>query len=172
MIVPSATQLLRLIETTLDDVVLPGVAGTREQSALATVSHLLRHVAVRIDREGQILTDDIATLKPLLAELASYLADSGDAAGSALAETIRTTLAAPSRSPDIYPSLELVGQDAIVLRTLLQDVLDHLQAVRARDGGRTDYQAARASIRDYLAEQVRAEGTLIHPAFEGKGPRR
>jgi hypothetical protein len=169
MIHPSAAQIVRNIEATLVDVVEPAVQTTNARSALATIGHLLRHVALRIEQEGQILADDILVQQALLADVATYLATAGDADPADAIQAALTHSAAPDSR---YPSLSIMGARASLLRQAIQDALIFLQ--RERDTRKDDpaYQAIRAAIRAYLAAEVQAEGTLIHPAFEDKGPRR
>lgn len=169
MIHPSAAQIVRNIEATLVDVVEPAVQTTTAHSALATIGHLLRHVALRIEQEGQILADDILVQQTLLADVAAYFTTAGDAGQ---ADAIHAALA-QSAAPDArYPSLGIMGTRASLLRQAIQDALIFLQGDRETRNDDPAYQAIRTAIRAYLASEVQAEGTLIHPAFEDKGPRR
>lgn len=169
MIHPSAAQIIRNIEATLVAVVEPAVQTTTARSALATIGHLLRHVALRIEQEGQILTDDLLVQQALLADIATYLTTAGDAVQ---ADAIHAALA-QSAAPDArYPSLDIMGARASLLRQAIQDALIFLQVQRDTRKADPAYQTIRAAIRAYLAVEVQAEGTLIHPAFEDKGPRR
>lgn len=169
MIHPSAAQIVRNIEATLVAVVEPAVQTTTARSALATIGHLLRHVALRIDQEGQILTDDIAMQTALLRDIAAYFATVGDVAR---ADGIHGVLADMADLDMPYPSLAIMGDRSAQLGDAIQDSLIFLQQQRATRQPDPAYQAVRAAIRDYLATQVLAEGALIHPAFEDKGPRR
>lgn len=168
MIHPSAVQIMRAIEATLTEVVEPATGSVSARSALATIGHLLRHAALRIEGEGQVLADDIDALGCLLRELHRYLDAAGD---RAQALDIERALRRAAPEEGRYPSLELMAARAMVLRQALQDVLAYLQS--KRDRGEDDaYRSSRASIRRYLANQIAAEAALIHPAFEDKGPRR
>lgn len=169
MIYPSAAQILRTIETTLVDVVEPAAGNVAARSALATIGHLLRHVVLRLDDEGQMLTDDIAALQALLAQLRDYLEGAGDGPQAA---NIAQALERAAPVTDRYPSLTLMAERASTLRQSLQDALAYLQSQRPERGADETYLTVRALIRDYLAFQIRAEAALIHPAFENKGPRR
>ncbi|WP_336971998.1 hypothetical protein [Sphingobium aromaticiconvertens] len=169
MIHPSAAQIIRTIEATLVDVVEPAVQTTTARSALATIGHLLRHVALRIEQEGQILADDILVQRALLADIATYLATAGDADPG---DAIQAALAQAAAPDARYPSLSIMGARASLLRQAIQDALIFLQDQRDPRKADPAYQAIRAAIRTYLAAEVQAEGTLIHPAFEDKGPRR
>ncbi|NWK98342.1 hypothetical protein DM806_22265 [Sphingobium lactosutens] len=169
MIHPSAIEIIRNIEATLVDIVEPAVQTTTARSALATIGHLLRHVALRIEDEGQLLTDDIAALKLLLNDLAVYIASTGD---TARAREIGTAMSAAEPPAGRYPSIQILATQAAALRAVMQDILAYLQTQRDARRGEADYLAARAAIRAYLTADVLMEARLIHPAFEDKGPRR
>jgi hypothetical protein len=172
MIVPSVADILRSIEHTLDTVIRPTLQGTIEQSAAATISHLLRHSVVRITLEGQILTDDIAALRPLLTVLSAYCESLREPKGREIAAKIEESMARAQDLPQPYVTLEQAAQRANELRTLLMAGLDYLSSIRPREGSSVGYQSLRSAIRGYLAEQLRREADLIHPAFEGRGARR
>jgi len=169
MIHPSAAQIVRNIEATLAAVVEPAVQTTTARSALATIGHLLRHVALRIDQEGQLLADDIALQTALLRDIAAYFATIGE---GARADAIHAILADSAETDLPYPSLTIMGEQSAQLGQAIQDALIELQQQRAARQPDPAYQTVRTAIRDYLAAQVLAEGALIHPAFEDKGPRR
>jgi hypothetical protein len=169
MIHPSAAQIVRNIEATLVAVVEPAVQTTTARSALATIGHLLRHVALRIEQEGQLLADDIAMQTALLRDIAAYFATVGDVAR---ADAIHAILADAADLDMPYPSLAIMGTRNSRLGQAIEESLILLQQQRATRQADPAYQAVRAAIRDYLAAQVVAEGALIHPAFEDKGPRR
>ncbi len=57
---------------------------------------------------------------------------------------------------------------ALALRTELVDVQRQLMD----DDSDESTQTLHASIREYIAQQLTDEATLIDPAFTGKGPRR
>jgi hypothetical protein len=167
MIYPLAEDVLRTIETTFETVIVPSLTGTTEQSAAATIGHLLRHVRLRIAREGQVLFDDIAAARALLGDVRDYLAGIGESVAALDAVLTRRALA-----PGIYPSLALVADEAGGLRRALTAALERLQALRAAHGETPAYQALRAAIRSYLGTQLIRENELIEPAFAGLGPRR
>ncbi|MGK2908233.1 MAG: hypothetical protein ACSLE1_00270 [Sphingobium sp.] len=169
MIHPSAAQIVRNIEATLVDVVEPAVQTTTARSALATIRHLLRHVALRIDEEGQILADDIPAQVQLLDKIAAYLAETGYAGQS---DAVHLALTQATEPDARYPTLVIMGARASRLRQAVQDALIFLQGERDARGADPAYLAIRAAIRTYLAAEVTAEAALINPAFEDKGPRR
>lgn len=167
MIVPNAREVLAMIERTLTDVVEPECGTMAARSALATTGHLLRHVQLRLEHEGQVLTDDIAALRPLLRDLGVWL----DAAGETVA-SVPTALSRSFRAQNAYPTLESLGEEAGALRHALTDALERLIALRPAHGTDPAYLALRQDIRTYLAAQIIAEAAYVGPAFTGKGPRR
>ena len=163
MIHPTCSEVLATIQTGFAEQVVPHLHDAEARSAAATIGHLLRHVALRIEGEGQVLTDDIARLRALLRQIEAWFAQAGEAHGIILPADL---------PPGTYPSLALLGEQALALRGALvaaQDRLHSLSPVYAAD---PYYQALRQAIRDYIAAQLADEAKLIAPAFQGKGPRR
>lgn len=169
MILPTAEDILQTIEVTLDNVVRPALNGTVEQSAAATVGHLLRLVRLRLAKEGQILFDEMAASRVLLARTAAYLRGVGQ---GEVAMHIDTVLGQPDVQEDIYPTLALVGEAAGRLHGALERGLVNLQALRREYGTEPEYIRLREAIRAHIASHMRAEAELIEPAFAGHGPRR
>ena len=172
MITPSAQQELECVLHSLKKQVVPVVYGTEAESPVATLTHILRHVNLRIEFEGQILFEDIATLRKLLPELRAYLLSlAGSAGAREQAAAIERALAAEYCDAGTYRSLALIGTEALALRECLYDGLKLLQAVPAER--RDDrYKAMRESIRRCVIWQTEQERRLIEPAFFGHGPRR
>lgn len=170
MITVSATDLLRVVDATLAQKVEPSLNDMSARAALTTVRHLLRFAKVRIEQEGQALTEEIATTRPLLEEIARYHEAAGD---TAYALAVRDALAvAPTVDPGRYRSLDDLTADVASLRDALHRALANLQS--CRDARREDeaYLAIRAAIRAQIVRQIEAEGQLVAPAFFGRGPRR
>jgi hypothetical protein len=170
MITPTATDLLRTIDATLINKVEPSLSDVGGRSALATVRHLLNFVRVRIEREGQALTDDIAALRPLLSDALAYFEGLGEtdqvqAIGRALAET-------ETVDASRYLTLDDLAARAGKLREALHHALERLQALRGQHAGEPRYTALRAAIRAYIVRQIEDEGDMVGPAFFGRGPRR
>ena len=173
MINPTAIDILRTIDATIDAQIEPSLSTLSGRSAMATVRHLLRHVMVRIETEGQLLTDDIAALRRLLEDVRDYFAALGSGHdGAALSARIERTLTTPYRDPTQYPNLAMLAAEAGALRGCLFQALKALQAIRS--DRRTDpaYTALRSAIRSYVTTQVEQEEEIIGPAFYGRGPRR
>jgi hypothetical protein len=167
MIHPTCAEVLATVQTGFEEQVVPHLSDGEARSAAATIAHLLRHVALRIEDEGQILTDDISRLRTLLERIAEWF----DAAGVDGAAALRAALA--QRLPEAtYPSLALLGEQALALRGALVAAQQSLHELAATHGGEGEYQALREAIRHYIALQLADEARLIAPAFQGRGPRR
>ncbi len=167
MIVPSAKHVLAIVERTLEESVVPDATSTSARSALATIGHLLRHVQLRLEQEGQILSDDIAALRALLPDMADWLAGADQDVAP-----LRATLARRFREEGRYPDLGSLGEEAGALRHALTDALGRMVALRDDAGTDEAYKELRSRARAYLASQIQAEAALVDPAFAGKGPRR
>ena len=172
MIYPSAVEVLRAILQTHEEVIRPALATTLERSASATISHLLRHVALRIEVEGQLLADDIATARKTLAAVSDYLAALGGGEADARRRAIGELLDRRFRPADVYPTLTSMAEEAGAFRQAVSDSLGYLQGIRSAQAHDPRYQAIRDTVRSYVIEQIRREGELIEPAFAGQGPRR
>jgi hypothetical protein len=173
MIYPSTIDILRTVDANIEAKVEPSLSDLTGRSAMATIRHMLRHVMVRIEDEGQILTDDIAALRPLLQKVSAYFASLGEAqAGMAEAAEIDAVLKDSARDPAKYPSLAILGEEAGRLRECLYQALRRLQEIRDGRAGDAAYKSVRDAIRQYIAYQIEQEDKLIRPAFFGRGPRR
>jgi len=170
---PTAIDILRTIDATIADQIEPSLSNLAGRSAMATVRHLLRHVMVRIETEGQLLTDDIAALRRLLTELRDYFASlESRHDGTALSARIDRTLTTPYRDPTQYPNLAMLAAEAGALRECLCLGLKHLQAIRNDRRADPAYASLRSAIRAYVTAQIEQEEEIIGPAFYGRGPRR
>lgn len=170
MITVSATDLLRVVDATLVEKVEPSLSDMNGRAALATVRHLLNFVLVRIEKEGQALTDEIASTRPLLADIAAYHDGAGDAADALAVRDALIEL--PAADPAHYRSLDDLSQETAVLREALHRALANLRAKREARGGDEAYRAIRAAIRAQIVNQIETEGDIVGPAFFGRGPRR
>lgn len=165
---PSSPALLATVRSALKDTVAPELTDIRARSALTSIDMILRHVALRIEDEGQVLTDDAIDARALLGGALGWLDGQG---AQACAEAIRAALAI-TRDPAVYPSLAMMGEEAGHLRALVRDVLvlllEHEAAGRADAASDTLHDA----LRGYLGRQIEREAQLVEPAFRGFGPRR
>jgi len=171
MLLPTSVDLLRCIEHTLETVIAPRLKGIEERSAAATIGHLLRHVALRIQHEGHILQEDLEALHPLLIQVDGYLGVHFPDDNHAV--SMRNAVAAcleRSQRCEGYRDVTSLAEEVQCMRQLVCNVLYFMQA---REGERSP---ATAEIYDalsrYAAWKVEQEARLIDPAFEGFGPRR
>ncbi len=170
MITVSATDLLRVVDATLTNKVEPALNDMSARAALTTVRHLLRFVKVRIEGEGQTLTEEIAATRSLLEDIATYHDGAGDPTD---AQTVRDALAAASAGDPVrYQSLDDLTAQTAALREALHRALANLQSKRDSRGKDDAYLAIRAAVRAQVVRQIEAEGELVGPAFFGRGPRR
>ncbi len=168
MIVPTAADVIRCIEETMERVIQPALTSLSDRSAATTIRHLLHYVAIRIDAEGQILFDDAKRLRAVLAECLAWLDARPDA--ESLAAAIRETLNR-ERDPEIYPSPVLIAGEVASLRQHVSEVLALLLKLAPDDRGAAG-EALHQTLRDYIVWQVEQEAKIIEPAFVGRGPRR
>ena len=171
MLLPTSVDVLRCVERTLETVIAPALTGTAERSAAATMGHLLRHVALRIEHEGRILSEEIAILHQALAEVRTYLGDaySQDAEASQLRAALAQQLAPVTQSPS-YRSVASLADEVTALR---QRVCDALAFIHSRDPElQGPARAVYESLKRYVAWELEQEAQIIDPAFEGFGPRR
>jgi hypothetical protein len=165
MIHPTCGEVLATVAASFSREIVPELSSVEARSSAATIEHLLRHVMLRIEEEGEVLMRDIGRLRELLAQVADWL----EQGGAASATTVRAALA--SEPSDLW-TLSRQGEEAMRLRGSLVAVqadLDALAAGCAQDGG---YQAVRRAIGAYIGAQLMDEARLIAPAFSGMGPRR
>jgi len=171
MIYPSAVDCLKSVEYTLKHKIGPSLTGSMERSELASAGHLLRHVICRIESEGEVLSEDIRSLRRLLTDIKTYAASL--AYGSpALARSIEEVLHRRFRPADSYPSLTSLAEEAGALREALAAAQQWLIDKSGDLKDKADYLEIRERIRAYIAQQLTAEASLIEPAFIGHGPRR
>ena len=171
MIHPTATELLQTIDATIAEKIEPALGDNLTgKSALATVRHLLRLIRIRIELEGQILSDDIDRLGPLLADVDAYLGTLPDQDGTVTKQIAdaRSSLDPPSG----YETLDQIGGRAKALREALYQALTHLQAIREDHRDEPGYTAIRDAIRAYMVAENADERKMMEPAFYMQGPRR
>lgn len=163
MIHPTCLEVLATVQSAFTRDIVPRLTDVDGRSTAATIEHLLRHVALRIEHEGRILTTDIARLVDLLNAATAWQASNGIDASAAL-----DVLADNARAAAEYRNLEQLGDAALKLRGALVDVQRHL----AEHAGDAAADALHQRIREYIGLQLSDEAELIEPAYSGKGPRR
>ena len=172
MIVPTATDLLRCVSETLRSKIEPVLTGSGERSAAATVQHLLRFAVLRLEREGQVLCDDIAALRQLLADFAAGLREllPKDVNAIKLVADIEAGLTRAHRPVGAYPTLDSLAAEAGALREVLSGCQRFLHARSVSEAARL--RAQREAVKRYIVWQIEQETSFIEPAFAGHGPRR
>lgn len=168
---PRADEVLRSVIWTYDTYLAPQVEEPLARSLSLTVGNLLRHVLVRVEREGAILFEDNRALRELLDSIRAFLRSPAavDAAvgGPDLLDEIDGVLAGEYHGPDVYPSLALLAEEAADLRGAADRALRALRAARPALGDDEDYRATRAAIRVYLRDHLLREMPLVAEAFTG-----
>ena len=162
---PRADEVMQSIIATYDEHILPNVQGELPKSLALTVSNLLRHVALRMEREAPALVEDNAELREVLLAISAYVS-SLSAAPEALKGLPSAIKGAANVAPVAgYVSLNALVEEADKLRTLLDTALKALQVNRDAVGATAEYQAVRNRIRDYLNSQIKRQSLWIREAF-------
>lgn len=165
MIHPTCLEVLATVQSTFTRDIVPKLSDVEARSAAATIEHLLRHVALRIEHEGSLLTQDIARLVALLGDIAGWMeSHDGDAAAA-----IRATLAAEAKAAGAYRGLDALGEGALRLRGALVEAQKLIYPRVTADPRAAEL---RTRVQRYIGEQLADEAKLIEPAFSGRGPRR
>ena len=168
ILTPTAAEVVRCVRETIESVLKPALQGRSEFSYATSATHLLAFVERRLEDEGQILLDEVNYLRGLFPDALSWLATQPHT--SALCAAITESLQF-KRDADIYPSLRLMSEQLGPLRQHVCDLLLLLQA--AENNGRSAAgDELHSSLRRYIAWQLEREGTIVEPAFRGRGPRR
>lgn len=165
MIHPTCLEVLATVQSTFTRDIVPKLNDVEARSAAATIEHLLRHIALRIEHEGKLLTDDIARLVPLLDSIADWM----DARHMRSADNIRLALETEAKATGEYRNLDELGAAALSLRRAL---VEAQQLLYPHEGSDPRAAALRGDVQCYIGEQLTDEAKLIEPAFSGQGPRR
>jgi len=136
MLRPTLDEVMGNVIASFDDIIKPDITDPYAASIALTLSNLLRHARVRAQLEPEVLWDDNRDLRGVLAELG---------------------LTAPAALPaDAYPSLTLLIDEAVALRTALDAY------VREHPGD--------ARVLAYFGRQLERQRPWMVEAWEG--PRR
>lgn len=161
MIVPTAADMLKSVQTTFESMIKPDLGNTATRSAAASVGHMLRIATLRIETEGQILHDERSRLNALLLRVATWLSSEG--------QTVPASIAArPRLAENVYPSLAIMAGEVGALRQGVCDALEALQNLTLDAAGNQ----LLSELHGYIAWQLEQEGKMIDPATIGHGPRR
>ena len=162
---PRADEVMQSIISTYDEHILQNVQGDLPKSLALTVSNLLRHVALRMEREGPALVEDNAELCEVLGKIGIYISSLKPAPDSLRQLQSAIHDAANATPVNGYVGLVALTEEAEKLRTLLDNALKALQEQRSTLGDSAEYQAVRNRIRDYLNHQNKRESQWIREAF-------
>ncbi len=165
MIHPSASEVLATVMSSFSKEIIPDLTSIDARSSAATIEHLLRHVHLRIEIEGDVLMRDIARLRALLAAIADRLESFDEACTRRLRDVLK-------EDPANLWTLARQGAEAMRLRAALVGLQEEIDVSLSERLLEEDLQSIRAMIANYIAEQLADEASLIEPAFSGKGPRR
>ena len=170
---PTASEVLQSVIATYDEYIVPEVNEPFARSLALTTSNLLRHVLLRLEREGRALAEDNEELRELLTVLVAFMEDPasrarGGADFTTAAEAIRAAVANPSADGGGYRSLDQLAEEATRLRGALSTGLQVLVDVRDAVGNDESYRQLRNRVRRYLAHQLQRESQWIAEAFTGE----
>jgi hypothetical protein len=157
---PNSRQLIESVDWALQNKVLPTVEDKWAASALRSSHCLLQHLAVRVDLEGQLLHDDNADLRSVLAEVADLLVTSGGAQGAEVGAQVADGLEPLWREPGAYPTVASLSEENIALRELVDTVL-----LAATGGFAAADAQVRAALDAYVRRRLQRDQPLFIPAF-------
>jgi hypothetical protein len=170
MIYPTTTDLLRSTQHALESSMDDAIPRTSVKSALATCSHIVRYVDLRLERERGLLIEDVGRTTELVAAIVAYLESLPDPP----IDLIGYANAAQRSDGNVAARTDTaeIAEHALRLRETVYRALALLQEFDAEMRSADGYVAIRAAIRDYIKLELEAEDVLIHDAFAGRGPRR
>jgi hypothetical protein len=173
MLTPSTPQILKTIANACQTILLPAVGRDKTaRSTLQTIKHLLRYVSLRIEQEGRVLAEDVNELATLLAKISIYLDSGSDPLARTESHRIAKLLSSAPQGEIAYGNVSSMTERRAAMNAALDSSLRYLQSIRKVARGAPHYDDIRLAIRRYLKWQIEHEAQLVHPAFEGFGPRR
>lgn len=153
---PSAKQLIESIDWSLQQRVVPLTADKWAASTLRSVHCLLLHLSTRVESEGQLLHDDNADARDVLARLRDAVPDD-------CRRQIDDVLGRAWREADAYPTVASLNEENEALRGVVDRTL-----VAARAGGGFDADARVTVVREldgYVRRRLERDQPLFIPAF-------
>lgn len=145
MPIPSDDILWSAIAT-VEQQLIPAMAEPLPRSLCFTLANMLRFVRVRLESEGQDLTNSIVEVRALLAR-------------SALPEAL-AALEREYRPAGTYPTLASLREELNALHRAIDMLLAKLRATREDDGLRED-------VLDHLRADHQRVGGWVQAAFTG-----
>ena len=155
---PTAHELIKTVAAALERDVSPHVSDKWGASTLRSAVQLLNHVAVRVEWEIVVLTEDDADVRRVLQSARDRLAasDSAPAWCRAMGEVLAAPPLATCDPVELDRRIEACQG---VVELLLRD----RQALHAVPSGREIH----ADLRSYLRRRLEREQGLYFPAFTG-----
>jgi hypothetical protein len=161
---PSSTELLQSVAEALERQVLPSVADKWAASTLRSAMQLLRHVALRIEREPALLRQQAADLAAALTRTHAALSAAGPSAPglAALHNELARVLSEPMVAPD---DLAMLDRRVEALLAAAESVIAARDVVRAATGS----SAVHDALVEALSGQLARELPMIEP-FQSTPP--
>ena len=170
MLYPTTADIIRVIHRTLETVIQPALKENAELSAAVTMGHMLRYLALRVEKEGPMLAEDIARLRSTLDQIAPVVNARAveDEAARELSDSIKQSTAA-SRDTRDYRDIAALAAESGALRQSVCLGINFFQSQAVLDDEATQ---ARDALLQYVSAELMQNAELMDPPFEGFGPRR
>lgn len=167
---PSSLDMVRSIEHSLDAYIEPELQAPLAVSAAAGMRNLLRHLAIRIENEPELLHSDNLDKRAVFGEVASMLRANGHAmAESDLAQLVielETSSNGEARSQGEFPTLGSLSSENLELKDLadrtLRELHTHEEVI-----GKDNCESILAPIRSQLARQIERETACFDLSYTG-----
>lgn len=157
--IPSSRDLIAGIARTLENDVLPELAGaTWTASSIRSCLTLLAHLEERVVHEGRILYQDNADMRSLLGRLRTDLSEPLPEAAIGISLVLDMT-----RPPSGYPSVEELDATNQRLKAVLEQTITALHEGR-RTLGEDRFQALNGSILAHLATAADRDSIMFAKA--------
>lgn len=161
---PRTDEIVRSIAWTFDRYIVPDLSDPFACSLALSIGYLLRNVEQRLREEGPALWADNREIRDTLRSVRALIkatpaAVERDRFASVLSE-IDTVLGRQFRSPEDYPTLESVADEAAALRWPLVHAIEALRA-EPSPFDPAEYQRVREEIRSYLKHQLERESRHV-----------
>jgi hypothetical protein len=153
---PTTSELLAAIVVSLESQVAPKVQDKWAASALRSATQLLNHLAVRADRQGEVLTEDNEDVRQVLEAILSRLTAQPELA--ALRATVEKTLSGAAPAPHDHAGLDERNE---IYQAAVEQLLRRLPV------GSIAGSSVHDELRSYLRRRLRREHSLYFPVFTG-----
>jgi hypothetical protein len=168
---PTSEELLKGIKDAIDNHILPDLSSPYPMSIAGTVSVLLDHLILRVEKEGQLLAESNWDIRDTLEAALSTLQHSEQASAIPgllrLERDIREKLSKEHRARDEYPSVRSLTEENNDLRETLIDLLQTVDA--AKEHLEADsLTELRGRVTDCSKRQLDREFYLVYTMLEGR----